>query len=88
MTKDEIQKLGAAVAKELIRIGREAGGIKWMTDDDLDHAVGELARCMTLLNIYEDREEYEKCAIIKVEIKRLQDQIGDLDRPIEDEDET
>ena len=30
-----------------------------------DHIVGELARCVTLQNLYLDREEYEKCAIIK-----------------------
>jgi len=86
MTKDEIQKLGTRVADELIRIGREAGGIKWITEDDIDHAVGELARCITLLNLYEEREEYEKCAIMKVEIKRLQDMLSDHDSNIKDDE--
>ena len=29
------------------------------------NALGEAAKLMTLLNIYQDDEEYEKCAIIK-----------------------
>tara|TARA_E500000305_G_C3972669_1_gene212730 strand:- start:506 stop:769 length:264 start_codon:yes stop_codon:yes gene_type:complete len=86
MTKTDIQKLGTTIASELIRIGREAGGIKWITEDDADHAVGELARCITLLNLYEDREEYEKCAIMKVEIKRLQDILSDHDSNIQDDE--
>lgn len=76
MTKHEIEKLGISIAEELIKLGREAGGITYITEDDLDHAVGELARCMTLLNLYEEREEYEKCAIMKIQIKRLKEQIG------------
>jgi len=76
MTKNEIQKLGISIAEELIKLGRESGGITYITEDDLDHAVGELARCMTLLNLYEEREEYEKCAIMKIQIKRLKEQIG------------
>jgi hypothetical protein len=84
MTKNDIQKLGTTVASELIRIGREAGGIKWITEDDADHAVGELARCITLLNLYQEREEYEKCAIMQTEIKRLQDMINDFDSNVEE----
>tara|TARA_R110002020_G_scaffold203739_2_gene407528 strand:- start:269 stop:613 length:345 start_codon:yes stop_codon:yes gene_type:complete len=43
----------------------------WITSyKDLDiseeyNALGEAAKLMTLLNIYQDDEEYEKCAIIK-----------------------
>ena len=36
-----------------------------------DHAVGELAKLMTLMNMHQDREEYEKCAVIKRMIKRV-----------------
>ena len=40
------------------------------TYEDLDlseeyNALGEAAKLMTLLNLYQDDEEYEKCAIIK-----------------------
>ena len=30
-----------------------------------EEALGEAARLMTLLNLFQDKEEYEKCAIIK-----------------------
>ena len=33
--------------------------------------VGELARLMTLMNIYEEREEYEKCHLINKHVERL-----------------
>ena len=30
-----------------------------------EEALGEAAKLMTLMNLFEDKEEYEKCAIIK-----------------------
>ena len=86
MTNDNVEKLGTAIAKALIRIGRETGGHEWLTEDDADHAVGELARCITLQNLYLEREEYEKCEIMKIEIKRLQDLLSfDSDEQENDE---
>ena len=38
---------------------------------DEDEAISELAKLMTLMNMHQDREEYEKCAIIKRMIKRV-----------------
>jgi len=53
--------------------------------------VGELARCVTLQNLYLDCEEYEKCAIMKIRIMELSDRLGlELDSDLtnlEDEDE-
>ena len=40
--------------------------------------VGELARLMTLMSTCEDKEEYEKAAIIKRKIERLQTKYGKL----------
>ena len=37
-----------------------------LTEEEL--LVGELARLMTLLNVYEEKEEYEKASIIKNKI--------------------
>jgi hypothetical protein len=34
-----------------------------MTEEE--DALGEAARLMTLMNLFKDKEEYEKCAIIK-----------------------
>ena len=41
-----------------------------LTEEEL--LVGELARLMTLLNVYEEKEEYEKASIIKNKIDGLQ----------------
>jgi len=38
-------------------------------DDIEEHLVAELARLTTLLSIYEDKEQYEKAAIIKNKIR-------------------
>ena len=35
-----------------------------MTETELN-ALGEAAKLMTLLNLFQDEEQYEKCAIIK-----------------------
>jgi len=43
----------------------------WYADRDDDHIVGELARLMTLMGIYEEREEYEKCHLINKHVERL-----------------
>ena len=40
-----------------------------MTEEE--NAIGEAARLMTLMNIFEDNEEYEKCAIIKRQMDRV-----------------
>ena len=51
--------------------------LAWSTSyQDLDiseeyNALGEAAKLMTLLNIYQDDEEYEKCAVIKKHIDKI-----------------
>ena len=40
-----------------------------MTEEE--DALGEAARLMTLLNLFQDKEEYEKCAIIKNRIDQI-----------------
>ena len=36
-----------------------------------ENAVGELAKYMTLMNMFEDKEEYEKCAVCKLKIDNV-----------------
>ena len=38
--------------------------------------IGELARCVTLQNLYLDKEEFEKCAIMKIRIMELSDKLN------------
>ena len=36
-----------------------------------ENAVGDLAKYMTLMNMFEDKEEYEKCAVCKLMIDNI-----------------
>ena len=40
-----------------------------MTEEE--NAVGNVARYMTLMNLFEDKEEYEKCAICKLKLDNV-----------------
>ena len=40
-----------------------------MTEEE--DAIGNLARYMTLMNLFEDKEEYEKCAICKLKLDNI-----------------
>jgi len=90
--KDEnLKRLGKYIAQEFINLARETTKTDWIETNVRDYSIGELARCVTLQNLYLDREEFEKCAIMKVRIMELQDR---LDLPnntdltnLEDEDE-
>jgi len=41
--------------------------------------VGELARLMTLMNLYEDKEEYEMAAIIKNKVDKINDKLDQIE---------
>jgi len=75
MTDKEIEKLGTYIADTLIKRSISAND-NWKAEDEMDHLVGELARCMTLQNVYEEREEYEKCAIMKVRVDNINKKLG------------
>ena len=36
-----------------------------------EEALGEAAKLMTLMNLFEDKEEYEKCAVCKLKIDNI-----------------
>ena len=74
--KDEnLKRLGKYIAQEFINLARETTKTDWVETNVRDYSIGELARCVTLQNLYLDREEYEKCAIMKVRIMELQDRL-------------
>ena len=62
-----VDKLAGAMIKRIYGIEQNDArqSMTYFADREDDNAVGELARLMTLLNLYEDREEYEKCAAVK-----------------------
>ena len=89
--KDEnLKRLGKYIAEALIDQALMTERDDWIESNIRDHAIGELARCMTLNNLYLDREEYEKCAIMKLRIMDIKDMLNieqDLDLTNLDEDE-
>ena len=90
--KDEnLKRLGKFIAEELMNLAKETDSEDWVEENMRDYTIGELARCVTLQNLYLDREEYEKCAIMKIRIMELSDKLNlPLDTNLtnlEDEDE-
>ena len=87
--KDEnLQRLGRYIANALIEQAMYTNGDDWIETNIKDHAIGELARCMTLQNLYLDREEFEKCAIMKLRIQDIKSMLkmDDLDINLENEE--
>mgnify|MGYP003110493959 FL=1 len=79
--KDEnLKKLGKYIAESLFDLSRDTDREDWLEENMRDYTIGELARCVTLQNLYLDREEYEKCAVMKIRIMELSDR---LDLPID-----
>jgi len=88
--KDEnLKKLGKFIAEALIDQALLTERDDWLETNIKDHAVGELARCMTLQNLYLDREEFEKCAIMKLRIQDIKSMLkmDDLDTNLNEDDE-
>ena len=90
--KDEnLKKLGRFIAEGLMDLAKYTDKENWIEENMKDHIIGELARCVTLNNLYLDREEYEKCAIMKLRIQDLTDSLNiqeDFNPNIEEDDET
>ena len=87
-----MKRLAKFIAEELINLAKDTKQEDWLETNIRDNAVGELARCVTLQNLYLDREEYEKCAIMKVRIMELCDRLdlhidSDLTNLEDEEDE-
>ena len=66
MLADEMTKRIYGVSKQENR-----DDLVFYADQDEDHCLGELARLMTLMSLYEEREEYEKCHSVKKHIDKI-----------------
>ena len=89
--KDEnLKRLGKYIAQALIDQALMTERDDWIDEIIWDFSIGELARCVTLNNLYLDREEYEKCAIMKLRIQDIKSMLKmeDLDINLEEDDET
>jgi len=92
MTNKEIDKLADLIADKLIAkqreydeqfhidlqetMEKEGGFIRQVSEEEL--ILAEIARLMTLLSSYEDRELYEKAAIINRKINHLKNKLNNL----------
>ena len=89
--KDEnLRRLGKYIADSLMESAKQTSRDDWIEENIRDFTIGELARCVTLNNLYLDREEYEKCAIMKLRIMDLTDSLNiqeGFDPNIEEDDE-
>ena len=74
--EENLKTLARFIAEDLVNLAKESSGDDWSTTNIKDHQIGELARCVTLQNLYLDREEYEKCALMKIRIMDLSDKLG------------
>ena len=91
MTDEKFDKLASKIADQIVKRiygiqnphkatkPYEGEDMIWYADRDDDHVIGELARLMTLNNLYEEREEYEKCHLIKSHIERLSKIVENLE---------
>ena len=85
-----LKRLGKFIAESLMDLAKDTDKEDWIEENMRDHMIGELARCVTLQNLYLDREEYEKCAIMKLRIQDIKSMLkidGDLDINLEDNEE-
>lgn len=70
--KNEIHAITPLSVEDLIR------GQMPFKESDEEFLISELARLMTLLNIYEDKEQYTKAAIIKRKLDIIQNRLDKL----------
>ena len=90
MNEKEIDYLAGRIVNELVL---ELAAIKFAENADMDtneyhyetleitqedDILSELAKVSTLINLLEDREEYEKCVFLKRSIKALQTKLEEL----------
>ena len=92
MTDKEIEKLAELITDKLIAKQKEydeqfhidlqetmmkdGGFVRQVPEEEL--LLAEIARLMTLLSSYEDKEQYEKAAIIKNKIDKLKTKLKEL----------
>ena len=92
MTEEEMNQLADIIVDKLIEKQKEydeqfhidiqetmmkdGGYIRQVSTEEL--LLAEIGRLMTLLSSYEDKEQYEKAAIIKNKIDKLKNKLNEL----------
>ena len=85
MTDEELNQLSIKIVSRMMNIQTMSEWYEHVSSSDIaievmdkklslteeENAVGELAKYMTLINLFEDKEEYEKCAICKLKTDNI-----------------
>ena len=80
MNDEDIEKLAQKVAEALYDLSISNTGYtkENLYEDKEQILLAELAKLMTLLSSYLEREEYDKCAILQDKIKIIENKINKL----------
>ena len=85
MTDEELNQLSIKIVSRMMNIQTMTEWYEHVSSSDIaievmnkklslteeENAIGDLAKYMTLMNLFEDKEEYEKCAICKLKIDNV-----------------
>jgi len=85
MTEDELNQLSTKIVSRMMKIQTMSEWYEHVSSSTIaeqvmdkrldmteeEDAIGNIARYMTLMNLFEDKEEYEKCAICKLKIDNI-----------------
>ena len=85
MTDEELNQLSIKIVSRMMNIQTMSEWFEHVSSSDIaeqvmdkklemteeEDAIGNVARYMTLMNMFEDKEEYEKCAICKLKLDNI-----------------
>ena len=85
MTDEELNQLSIKIVSRMMNIQTMSEWYEHVSSSDIaievmdkklnvteeENAVGDLAKYMTLMNLFEDKEEYEKCAVCKLKLDNV-----------------
>ncbi len=85
MTENELNQLSIKIVSRMMNIQTMTEWYEHVNSSDIaieimdkklnlteeENALGELAKYMTLMNMFKDKEEYEKCAVCKLKIDNV-----------------
>ena len=85
MTDEELNQLSIKIVSRMMNIQTMTEWYEHVNSSDIaievmnkklnlteeENAISDLAKYMTLMNLFEDKEEYEKCAICKLKIDNV-----------------
>jgi len=78
MTNDDIEKIAQRVADLLYQRAQQDFVYEVPEEDQEQFLLAELAKAMTLLDAYLEKEQYDKCAIIQNKIRRIENKLKNL----------